>query len=478
MKKYLLTGFAASLLSVATLTAYDEAQLHTMMTPMSFVTLPKDFHALLPQTLKIGASSLDVIALSEQQPIILIRFLGTQCSHCAEQLYNLNKQSDLLRSHGINVIAISSEKQKELHAFSKKNSFSDAITFLEDENNAAAASLSAFDKDKDIDLHLAMIIHKGKLIFATYNDEPFMDIDKLIEKALNEVRFYTTKKNTSNDQLLSNDKFTITTIATYPDIINPVDLSFNSNIFQPNELWVVTGTNQPGEGIAIIRNTGTKNQTVENRKDYAASHFMWRTMAIDFGDNGTFGTAQSGEPKENSVPQMDFMGPTLWASDTAIFARRNQGPFDQVQQRLASHLDMLHQSPFTMGIAHEKNNVYWVNDNMYNDICRYDFANPHEIGGTDHRDGSVRRFSQIKIAKREHNLPSHLVLDKSTSWLYYIDGSSIFRLQTQSGTIAKNLTVQPPRNERLTEFVEMKDAVYEPCITQGLKKPVGIDIFQ
>jgi len=478
MKKYLLTGFASLLLSYATLCASDETQSHPMMKSMPFVTLPKDFHALLPQTLKVGESALNVLTLSEQQPIILIRFLGTQCSHCAEQLYNLNKQSEVLRSHGIKIIAISSEKQKDLHTFSKKNSFSEVFTFLEDVDNAAAASLSAFDKEKDIDLHLAMIIHKGKLIFATYNDEPFMDIDKLIEKTLNEVRFYTTKKNINNDQQLSNDKYTITTIASYPDIINPVDLSFNSNIFHPNELWVVTGTNQSGEGIAIIRNAGTKNQTVEKRRDYAASHFMWRTMAIDFGDNGTFGTAQSGEPKGNSVPQMDFMGPTLWASDTAIFARRNQGPFDQVQQRLASHLDMLHQSPFTMGIAHEKNNVYWVNDNMYNDICRYDFANPHEIGGTDHRDGSVRRFSQIKLAKREHNLPSHLVFDKSTSWLYYIDGNSIYRFQTQFGTIARKLTVQSPRDERLAEFVEMKDAVYEPCIMQGLKKPVGMDIFQ
>jgi peroxiredoxin len=475
--KHFVTFLASLLFSCAVLTAGDSMTSHPMMKSMPFVTLPKEPHLLLPKTLSIGSQGIDVLALSKHHPIIFIRFLGTQCIHCAEQLYNLNKQTEILRRNGIRVIAVSSEKQKDLDIFAKKNSFSEVFTFVEDTNNEGAASLSAFNKEKDIDLHVAMIVHKSTLVFATYGDEPFMDIEKLIEKSLNEVRYYSQKKNQATDRLLSNDKFTITTIASYPDIINPVDLSFNSAIFHPNELWVVTGTNQAGEGIAIIRNTGKNNQTIEKRRDYAASHFMWRTMAIDFGDNGTFGTAQSGEPKQNTVPQMDFMGPTLWASDTAIFARRNQGPFDQVKQRLASHLDMLHQSPFTMGIAHEKNNVYWVNDNMYNDICRYDFANPHEIGGTDHRDGSVRRFSQIKLTKREHNLPSHLVLDKSSSWLYYIDGNSIYRLQTQSGTIAKKLTVQSPRDERLAEFVEMKDALYEPYITEGLNKPVGIDIY-
>lgn len=474
--KIFYTGLTSFLLACAVLTASNDQTSHTMQT-MSSVALPKEADKLLPTTMIVGKKGLNILSLSQQNPIIFIRVLGIQCSHCAQQLTMVNTHAERLRRHGITVIVLSSESQQILDEFSDKHSFSNIFTFIEDTNNECASSLFAFDKEKDIDFHIAMIIHKGKLIFANYGDEPFMDIEKLLEKSVNEVNYYTRIKNIDTDKLLSNDRFTITTIASYPDIINPVDLSFNSSTFHPNELWVVTGTNQAGEGIAIIRNPSKDNQSIDKRRDYAASHFMWRTMAIDFGENGTFGTAQNGEPKENAVPQMDFMGPTLWASDTAIFARRNQGPFDQVKQRLASHLDMLHQSPFTMGIAHEKNNVYWVNDNMYNDICRYDFANPHEIGGTDHRDGIVRRYSEIVLQKREHNLPSHLVLDKSSSWLYYIDGNTIYRLNTQSGKVAKQLSVQSPRDERLSEYVEMKDAIYEPCITQGLKKPVGIDIF-
>lgn len=474
--KLFYTGLTSFMLTCAVLTASDEPMSHTMQT-MSSVALPKAADKLLPTTMIVGTNAIDIFSLSQQNPIIFIRVLGTQCSHCAQQLTMLNTHAERLRQNGIKVIVLSSEKQQTLDDFSQKNSFSNIFTFIEDTNNECASSLFAFDKEKEIDFHIAMIIHKGKLIFANYGDEPFMDIEKLLEKSVNEVNYYTRIKNIDTDKLLSNERFTISTIASYPDIINPVDLSFNSSTFHPNELWVITGTNQAGEGIAIIRNPSKDNQTIDKRRDYAASHFMWRTMAIDFGENGTFGTAQNGEPKENAVPQMDFMGPTLWASDTAIFARRNQGPFDQVKQRLASHLDMLHQSPFTMGIAHEKNNVYWVNDNMYNDICRYDFANPHEIGGTDHRDGIVRRYSEIVLQKREHNLPSHLVLDKSSSWLYYIDGNTIYRLNTQSGKVAKQLSVQSPRDERLSEYVEMKDAIYEPCISQGLKKPVGIDIF-
>ncbi|HRE56367.1 MAG TPA: redoxin domain-containing protein, partial [Candidatus Kapabacteria bacterium] len=254
--KHFVTFLASLLFSCAVLTAGDSMTSHPMMKSMPFVTLPKEPHLLLPKTLSIGSQGIDVLALSKHHPIIFIRFLGTQCIHCAEQLYNLNKQTEILRRNGIRVIAVSSEKQKDLDIFAKKNSFSEVFTFVEDTNNEGAASLSAFNKEKDIDLHVAMIVHKSTLVFATYGDEPFMDIEKLIEKSLNEVRYYSQKKNQATDRLLSNDKFTITTIASYPDIINPVDLSFNSAIFHPNELWVVTGTNQAGEGIAIIRNTG------------------------------------------------------------------------------------------------------------------------------------------------------------------------------------------------------------------------------
>lgn len=449
----------------------------------SDIPLPRNIDALLPASAIVGegAFTTDILKESYRKPIIVIRYNGYRCQHCAEQLLTFKKLSEKLKKQGIKVIAFSPDTQDESLKFLTDNNFDQSVfTFISDRDNTFGKRISSVieENNEEKQLHVALVLHKGKVVFANYAEQPFMNIQLLLDRATNEVYHSDVHKFSEKKLNSEADGYEIKTIAIYPEVINPTDLAFNTDKFNLDELWVITGTEQAGEGVTIIRNVDSKTQSIDKRRDFAAGHFMWRTMAIDFGTNGTFGTAQNGEPTTDfTVPAVEFMGVTLWAADTAIFARRNQGPFGEVQERLASHLDMLHQSPYTMGIAHEKDNVYWTNDNMYNDICRYDFVNPHEIGGTDHRDGIIKRYSEIKLEKREHNLPSHLVLDKNTDWLYYIDGSSIYRLNTQSGTVKRTLQVQPPRDENLQEFVEMTGVKYEPFITTGLKKPVGMALY-
>ena len=48
---------------------------------------------------------------------------------------------------------------------------------------------------------------------------------------------------------------------------------------------------------------------------------------------------------------------------------------------------MLHQSPFSIGIAAETDNIYWLFDGFHNTIAKYNFQDPHpdhEHGGEDH----------------------------------------------------------------------------------------------
>ena len=72
----------------------------------------------------------------------------------------------------------------------------------------------------------------------------------------------------------------------------------------------------------------------------------------------------------NGNPNGFFSGATLWEADTSIYARINQeGP------ELGSHWDMLHQSPFSIGIAAEADNIYWLFDGFHNTIVKYDFKN-------------------------------------------------------------------------------------------------------
>ena len=133
-----------------------------------------------------------------------------------------------------------------------------------------------------------------------------------------------------------------------------------------------------------------------------------------------------------------FSGPTLWDSDLSIYANLNQdGPL------LGSHLDMIHQSPFSMGIEYAGlGNVYWVFDGYHASIVRYDFVMPHEVGGNDHSDGRVWRYDEVDIAMHE-GIPSHMVLNDSTGELFISDTGNqrILVFNTQSGIFQEDLTL-------------------------------------
>ena len=143
------------------------------------------------------------------------------------------------------------------------------------------------------------------------------------------------------------------------------------------------------------------------------------------------------------------MGPTLWSSDPAIFGVK------PLPSQNGTHLDMLHDSPFCVGIAHERDNVYWLFNGLLGALDRYDFREPHEIGGEDHADGELRRFVEGQLL-RAPETPSHLVIDKSSGLLYAVDGghARILRLDTTSGI--ENGEV--PTNDPLLVHARMQDA--------------------
>src|SRR5688572_30860417 len=85
-----------------------------------------------------------------------------------------------------------------------------------------------------------------------------------------------------------------------------------------------------------------------------------------------------------------------------------------------SHLDMLHQSPWCMGIAHWSGNVYFVFDGNNGHVVYYDFQADHGPGADDHSDGIVRRYLDAQVT-RVPGVPGHLIVDKASSWLYVAD---------------------------------------------------------
>jgi hypothetical protein len=421
--------------------------------------------------------NLDLPHVGPGTSTIVIRYLGFSCTHCVRQLTYLNSYAKQLQLAGIRVVAFSSDDDRTNRRLVERMGYDTAVmTFVSDPANRRALALGLLrsENGEQLDLHAALVLRGGKLAFGITSTEPFLDVARLVQAAVESHPTPTTPMLTGS-QLTHYVGATVrprVIASAAQGVVSPVDLKFNRTVLHSNDLWVVTSPDNAA-GTAIIHNAGRSNQSVVLKRDSRAGHFMYRTQALAFGTNGTFATAQSGW-EGGGFPRYMFMGPTLWSSDTAIFASAYQSS----STRLASHLDMLHQSPFCLGIAHERDNVYWVTDARYKTVHRYDFADPHEVGGTDHRDGVIRRYAEATISATDRNQPAHMAIDDATGWLYYVDpeASRVQRLHISSGSVSRQLEAPDESDEWLTEFSEVRGATIETAIAGPLGQPVGLDI--
>ena len=265
----------------------------------------------------------------------------------------------------------------------------------------------------------------------------------------------------------------VTNTLTYNIIVNssdqvnrPRDLDFHPN----GDLWIInTGTENSGGSTVKVTNPGMTGQSDLWKQDGNAWHFMSLPSAIAFSDNGNFATSTSVKDANHSGGT--FTGPSLWSSDPLIYAV-NHGPGTN-----GSHLDMLHESPYSMGIASESDNIFWVYDDYSNDIVRYDFVNDHGPGNDFHADGRVRRFQGMGLSAIDRTIVNHLVLDADKKWLYFVDGGNqrILRLDITTGTPNGSPSWGP--QEQLAEYKKMIGFVWEEVVTTGVDQPAGIDII-
>ena len=281
-------------------------------------------------------------------------------------------------------------------------------------------------------------------------------------------------------QKVINSPFTVSVVqGTESDgLFKPRDLDFHALPNRTNELWVINENSASfdlnfGGSTVTYYNAGLDNQWADYRKDSYSGHFMHTASAISFSDNGGFANTLDVQDA-NGNPNGYFSGCTLWDSDTSVYARINQnGPL------LGSHWDMVHQSPFSVGIAAETENIYWLFDGYHSTVAKYNFQEPHpdhEHGGEDHSDGVVYRYDEIEI-ERVNGLSSHMVLDNENGHLYICDTGNqrIIKMNTNTGTINYSLT---PYGENIEGYYSMIGAQYETIIDSGLVLPTGIDIFE
>ena len=259
---------------------------------------------------------------------------------------------------------------------------------------------------------------------------------------------------------------TFTVIGTAADGLNVVrDLEFHPD--QPGQLWTY---NMLSHGVVLFFEPGTEQQTSEVRIDAYGQHFMAYVSSAAFGVDGKFATCQESRNEWNVGPQDpdDFMGPALWSADLDVFAKVHQEvPPNPLE---GSHLDMLHQSPLCMGIAHDDANVYWAFDGSSGDLVRYDFQTDHGPGGGDHSDGVITRYYDAKVT-RLANIPGHMEVDHATGMLYVADtgGGRIMRLDTASGTNTGKL----PNDWDGADYTGVEGADFQ-VLVEGLVEPSGL----
>lgn len=247
---------------------------------------------------------------------------------------------------------------------------------------------------------------------------------------------------------------------------HPTGLAFNPA--RPNELWVV---NEMDDTMLILTDPGTSDMSAQHLKDPDALHFNHKPTGIAFcgteacaapGSPGYFGTC--GENDGSQDFEMGFTGPVLWDSDPAIFA-------EATPNGLGSHIDMLHDTMFCMGIAHERDNAYWVFDGDKGSLARYDFHEPHQPGGDDHSDGEIAQYAIGELA-RAPGIPSHLVYDGASKLVYAADTGNkrVVSLDISTATDVGPLPTMEPTVPEQWDGATLKEVV-----PQGmLEAPSGL----
>ncbi|MCB0820830.1 MAG: T9SS type A sorting domain-containing protein, partial [Bacteroidetes bacterium] len=164
-------------------------------------------------------------------------------------------------------------------------------------------------------------------------------------------------------------------------------------------------------------------------------------------------------------------GPTLWSSDLDVFAQPSGGN--------GSHLDMLHESPYSQGIAAETDNVFWVFDGYNHDLVRYDFAEDHNPGNSWHGDAIIHRFSDDVLNRDPSGVvPSHLVLDQNKQWLYAVDNGNnrVIRIDINTGVPSAESPSYGP-HEDVAEYLTYTGYTSEVVVSGGMQKPAGIALI-
>ena len=287
-------------------------------------------------------------------------------------------------------------------------------------------------------------------------------------------------------------------------VIHRMDREEFSDSEECTNRGIATGTSDDDNcfglqgGTAAISDPGAASMaTIENGRvnfvvDENSFHFMRRPTAIAFGlaedtlepgDPGTLNRDGSPAVTEtqtlthifatcaehatgNLTDDAPFMGPSLWTGDREIYSNGARGAFEWSN---GSHLDMVHGTQYCMGMAWERDQVFWVLNGAVGAVDRYDFNKPHTPGHFYHEDATVTRYLPPRDALgRVDDVPSNLEIDGDTLFIADTLNARIVTLSLTEDIAPsslfltyENIEGDIVRNPTLTELVTAAELLAE-----------------
>ncbi|MCB9537227.1 MAG: hypothetical protein H6704_13325 [Myxococcales bacterium] len=243
----------------------------------------------------------------------------------------------------------------------------------------------------------------------------------------------------------------------------PRDLAFHNEY--PDQLWVV---NLDDSSMTIFFGVGTDEQGSRKKFGFGNTHFMAKPSSLAFGEPGFLATAQEEDQITQPTTPADFMGPSLWTSDPAQFDAGH-----------ASHMDMLHNSPNSAGVAWAGyGNAYWIFDGYHAALSLYDFKEDHGLGGADHSDGTMHRYVQGEVGYVQ-GVPSHMELLGDMLYVADTGNNRVAMLDTTTGEMAGPVfpnydTISAQQQQRVDGAV--LSTVVDGAAVEGMERPSGLAI--
>ncbi len=143
----------------------------------------------LPAIVMSDGRTIDVVQLSMERPIVLVRFLGSLCSHCMQQIVAINEHVDALRKLNAKVIAFSNNPPAKCAEVTLQYHIdTNAIAICSDTNNNCARALGASIQERDgstTDLHAILVMSKGLVLFEHFSTTPLMSLQGVLKALAN-----------------------------------------------------------------------------------------------------------------------------------------------------------------------------------------------------------------------------------------------------------------------------------------------------